>query len=152
LGETTFENPPLGTRQNERNGIQRPRPIRALRIRIDVVSDTILDDEAPCEVECAPGGGAGVDPRDPLDEGAPMRTQLPNLIEQLVVATRLGAITRQRTVRRYGEGFTQLLLRSNVKGCSGLTGSCGGSSGPGVWPIWKNRARRRLSDSKALTG
>jgi len=41
---------------------------------------------------------------------------------------------------------------SSVIGSSSLMLSCGTSSLPGVWPILKKRARRRLSASLALTG
>ena len=48
------------------------------------------------------------------------------------------------------------LRRSNVNGNSGLAANSmlarGMAMRPGVWPIRKNRAKRRLSASKALTG
>ncbi len=98
-------------------------------------------------------------------------------VEQLVVAACVGNVGRQAPLR-HGPGLggsghlgacpgpgwdgrgrrsmsqtvSYVRLRSRVNGKSLLVASDGALSLPGVWPILKNRASRRLSDSKALTG
>ena len=59
---------------------------------------------------------------------------------------------RGRTLQYFCLRFAQVARRSRVNGNSGLSDSGGAWILPGVWPILKKRARRRLSDSKALTG
>ena len=51
LRETALDRLPLGARQNERDWVERPGPIRTLRVGIHVVSDAVFDNQPPREVE-----------------------------------------------------------------------------------------------------
>jgi hypothetical protein len=105
LCESAFDEAPLAISQNEGNGVQRPGAIGALGVRINVVGDAILDDQTLREVERAARRSARIHARDAIYEMSPMRAKLPGALQELVIAARLGAITRQTSVcRGFGPG------------------------------------------------
>ena len=53
LRDARFDGLPLRGRQHERQRIERPGPVGALRVGVDVVGDAVLDDEPARELERA---------------------------------------------------------------------------------------------------
>ncbi len=91
LRDARLDPPPLARRNEERQEIERPRTIAALRIGVDVVGDAVLDDEPARKLDAAARGIGPIDPQ-PLDQRAPVRADVALVIEQLVVAASLACI------------------------------------------------------------
>jgi len=161
LHDTFLDLAPFILRDDEGQWIKCPRPVGALRIGVDVVGDAVLDDQTPREFERAARAIVRLIGGQTFNERSPVRTHGALCIEKFIVAarirgvackTRLGpGLRRHRALVTHGFAL-HVRRKSSVQGKSGLT--IAGTSGcsPGVWPMRKKRAKRRLSDSKAFTG
>jgi len=138
---------PLLRRQEIRQRIEDPGAVPALRVGVHVIRDAVLDDHAPRELGGA-AGGARIVLENAVDQRAPVIAHAAVPVQQLVVATRIAAVALEsRIAHRLGGS-----RRSKVKGNSSLDPAGSGCTAPGVCPIRKKRARRRLSASNAFTG
>jgi len=83
---------PLGGGQQDGQRIEHPRAVAALGIRIHVIGNAVLDDQAARELDptadcfCTLTG-------HPLDQRPPMGTHGARTVEQLIVATAVAQIT-----------------------------------------------------------
>ena len=154
---------PLVGGQQERDRIDLPRPLGTGRIGIHVVGDAELADLPLGERErVADFAFAALGKR--AREGIPVGARLARSSEQLVVAVLRRRVAREQliehgaaghvawSVERGGAAQATARRRSRVNGKSGFSRSAGIVIVPGVWPVRKNRARRRASASSALTG
>ena len=138
---------PLLRRHEIRQRIEDPGAVAALRVRVHVIGDAVLDDHAPRELGGA-ARGARIVLEYAVDQRAPVIAHASVAVQQLVVATRIAAVALEsRIAHRLGGS-----RRSKVKGNSSLDSAGAGCTAPGVWPMRKKRARRRLSASNAFTG
>ncbi len=155
LLQSGFDGAPLRGADHERQRIQGPGPVGALRVGVDVVRHAVFDDQPAGQLQSPSGSPARVVLSDLLDQPAPMGANRTAGVEQFVIAARVRNVGCQAPLRQYpGLGGSHLSgrRRSRVNGNSLLVACDGATILPGVWPILKNRARRLLSDSKALTG
>ncbi len=155
LSQAAFDGAPLVGTHYEGQRIQRPGAIGTLRIRVDVVGNAVLYNQATRQLERPTRSPARILRRNRLDQRPPMRADFAVRIEQLVMTVHIGDVGRQAPLGQHGgpcSGHLLGCLRSSVKGNSALVSSGGAAILPGVRPILKKRARRRLSDSNALTG
>ena len=161
LRHAAFNLAPLILRDDKRQRIERPRTVRSLRIGVDVVGDAVLDDQPPRQLERAPRDLRRLVGAQAFDEPAPMRAHRPVLIQKLIIAAAVRIIAPKRRIACGAGGKRAWLAqrfvrhvrrRSSVKGRSGLERAGSRQYTPGVCPVRKKRARRRLSDSKAFTG
>ena len=99
LHDTLLNPAPLVLGDDQRQRIQCPRPIGALRIGVDVVGNAVLDDQAARELERAARGIVRLVSRQPLNERSPVRPHGAPAIEKLVIAARIGSIGRKTGLR-----------------------------------------------------
>ena len=151
LRDARLDGLPLRGRQYERQRIQRPGPIGALRVGVDVVGDAVLDDQAARQLERAPHGVGRFVGAQPVDERPPVRAHRALRVGQLVVALAgpAGSRTARMSFAVHASDFTQVQREREFDVWRILRRI---ATRFGVWPILTNRARRRLSDSKAFTG
>ncbi len=149
LRDTCLDDTPFLRTDHEGKRIERPGAIRALRIGVHVIADAVLDDQATGELDAAPRRIARVPGSEAVDESPPVRSDGSGGVEQLVVPACVRDVAGKRGVQYFPVHF---ILRSSVNGCSGPGDSSVAAMVPGVWPIRKKRASRRLSDSNEFTG
>ena len=116
LRDAGFDGLPFGGRQHERQRIERPGTIGALRVGVDVVGDAVLDDEPARELERAAHRVGRSSARRRSMSGRQCGRIAPWRIVQLVVASQG---RRAREPRACHVAIThQTLRRSSVNGNS----------------------------------
>ena len=131
LRDARLDGLPLGRRQHERQRIERPGTIGALRIGVHVVGDAVLDDEPARELERAAHGVGRFVGAQAVDERPPVRAHRTLRIVQLVVASQVGGFENCAHLTDFAITH-QTLRRSSVNGNSGLAVSAGGVTRSGV--------------------
>ncbi len=166
LNQRRLEVIPLGGRHEQRNHVERPRPVNAFGIAVDVVGDAVVANRALRRSPTATPARAGRASR-----AIARRCRNAGGVRRPVRSTRRGraryapgtrpAAARASLVRNACDRFHQRgsvafgaitlcragRLKSSVNGKSGLRSSGGTVAAAGVCPPPENRARRLLSAS-----
>ena len=109
LRDARFDGLPLRGRQHERQRIQRPGTIGALRVGVDVVGDAVLDDEPARELERAAHGVGRIVGAQAVDERPPVRAHRALRVGQLVVSLEVRRLeNRAHIIADHASDFTQI--------------------------------------------
>ena len=121
---------PLLLREYERQRVESPRAVRALRIGIDVIGNAVLDDQAPREFQRTARRIVRLVEAQTLQESQPMRAHCAVAIQKLVVAALVRIVGGEGYIAAraghqdsfFGHHFAlHEQRRSSVKGRSGFT-------------------------------
>jgi hypothetical protein len=99
LRDARLDPPPLRRAQDERQGIENPRAIPALRVGVYIVGDAVLDDHAPREFGGAPRS-LRVVLEHAVDERLPVIADAAFAVQQLVEAADVAAIMLKSRIFR----------------------------------------------------
>ena len=149
LHDAGLDAAPLVGATTQRQRVEVPGAVGALRVGVDVVGDAVVDDQPARQFDAAPRGASRPSRPQAVEQTAPVLARRALRVDHLVVAGRLQE--RQRHVAQPGRSAAAQVERERKVRVHGAGGGRGASR-PGVWPMRSKRARRRLSDSKALTG
>ena len=109
LRDARFDCLPLRGRQYERQRIQRPGPVGALRVGVDVVGDAVLDHQAARQLERAAHGVGRFVGAQTVDERPPVRAHRALRVGQLVVSLEVRRLeNRAHVICRHASDFTQV--------------------------------------------
>jgi hypothetical protein len=164
LDDGLFNLQPFGAPDHEGHEVHQPRTLLALWIRVHVVGDAIALNQ-PLTGLLALLELRVPHPAESRGDANPVRTEVTGCIQEFVPVTLLrGTVCPVGVARGAGRrmrvahvvvlrpGTAHVRRRSRVDGKSGFSADRGVSMDPGVWPIAKNRARRRASASFEFTG
>ena len=124
LRDARLDGLPLRGRQHERQRIQRPGPVGALRVGVDVVGDAVLDDQPARQLERAAHRVGRFVGAQAVDERPPVRAHRALRSSQLVVASQVAPAREPRAFHRR-LGTHQTLRRSSVNGNSAFGAAVG---------------------------
>ena len=110
LRDARFDGLPLRGRQDERQRIERPGAVGALRIGVDVVGDAVLDDQPARQLERAAHRVGRIVGAQAVDERPPVRAHRALRVGQLVVAVEgpAGSRTARMSFTAHASDFTQI--------------------------------------------